>query len=59
MKNWMNKPITWGGYMKLTGVCLLIGIAIDAIYIVATFTNVFDSLVEWIKSTTNRITKGF
>ncbi len=22
---WMNKPITWGGYFKLTGICAVAG----------------------------------
>lgn len=27
MKEFMNKPITWGAYFKLAGVCTLISMA--------------------------------
>lgn len=27
--NWMDKPVTWGAYLKLSGVCALIGTAIS------------------------------
>ena len=30
MKNFMNKPITWGSYMKLCGVSMLFGMATTA-----------------------------
>lgn len=29
--NWMDKPVTWGTYLKLTGICALIGTAISVI----------------------------
>lgn len=29
IKNFMNKPITWGGYFKLSGICALVGAIIS------------------------------
>lgn len=26
MKNFLNKPITWGGYLKFTGIMIIAGI---------------------------------
>ncbi len=31
---WMDKPVTWGGYLKLAGICTAIGTAIGAVYCV-------------------------
>lgn len=30
--NWMDKPVTWGGYLKLCGICTVIGTAISGVY---------------------------
>ena len=32
MKEFMNKPITWGGYFKLCGVCTLLSMGFSALY---------------------------
>lgn len=29
--NWMDKPITWRGYLTLTGICTTIGMVISGI----------------------------
>lgn len=29
-QKWTEKPITWGGYFKLAGVCYIIGMVIAA-----------------------------
>ena len=31
-QKWTEKPITWGGYFKLAGVCYVIGMMIAAYY---------------------------
>lgn len=44
MKNFMAKPVTWGGYFKLSGICALISaIIIGAGYVYA----FWDNIVEW------------
>lgn len=48
MKNWLNKPITWGSYLKFGGICSLVGIAITAAIWVVTFTNMIDNFKTWI-----------
>ena len=30
MFNWTKKTMTWGGYMKFSGICTLIGVLITA-----------------------------
>ena len=32
MKNFMSKPITWGGYFKLCGICALISGVFTGLY---------------------------
>ncbi len=32
--NWMDKPVTWGGYFKLCGICTMIGTIIAAVEVV-------------------------
>ena len=34
MKEWKNKPMTWGGYAKMCGVSALISLPISALSIV-------------------------
>lgn len=29
--NWMDKPVTWGAYFKLAGICTIIGSTIAGI----------------------------
>lgn len=36
-QKWTEKPITWGGYFKLAGVCYIIGMVIAAYYWIAAF----------------------
>lgn len=36
-QKWTEKPITWGGYFKLAGVCNVIGMMIAAYYWIAAF----------------------
>lgn len=31
---WKNKPITWGGFLTITGICTAIGTVISAVYCV-------------------------
>lgn len=36
-QRWTQKPITWGGYLKLCGVCYIISMMIAAFYWCAAF----------------------
>lgn len=36
-QKWTEKPITWGGYFKLAGVCYFIGMMIAAYYWITAF----------------------
>lgn len=36
-QKWTEKPITWGGYFKLAGVCYVIGMMIAAYYWITAF----------------------
>lgn len=33
MKDFMNKPVTWGGYFKLCGACWLLSVVMSAVYV--------------------------
>ena len=32
IKEWWNKPITWGGYIKMSGICTLISLLFSAVF---------------------------
>lgn len=32
--DWMDKPVTWRGYFKLSGICTVIGTAISAAFFI-------------------------
>lgn len=36
-QKWTEKPITWGGYLKLAGVCSIISLMMTACYWIAVF----------------------
>ena len=36
-QKWTEKPITWGGYLKLAGVCSIISLMMSAYYLFAAF----------------------
>lgn len=55
MKNWLNKPMTWGSYLKFGAICSLIGIAISAATMIITFTNVIDNFKTWIDESMNYV----
>lgn len=55
MKKFMEKPFTWGSYMKLCGVCSLISVLMGAAYYVAFCTNAVDSIREKLQGLKERI----
>ena len=50
IKRWLNSPFTWGSYLKLSGICIII----YAVYAVAYFTvtGLIDP-IGWIKEKLN------
>lgn len=36
-QKWTEKPVTWGGYLKLSGIVTVIGAIFSAVYIIAMF----------------------
>ena len=36
-QKWTEKPVTWGGYLKLRGIVTVIGAIFSAVYIIAMF----------------------
>lgn len=44
MKNFLSKPITWGGYFKVAGICAVIGVIICAVQTAYLWR---DELTEW------------
>jgi len=34
-QKWTEKPVTWGGYLKLSGIVTVIGAIFSAVYIIA------------------------
>ena len=51
--NWMDKPVTWGGYFKLCGICTVIGTIIAAIEVVVFMEP------AWWKATKNVVRRLF
>ena len=51
--NWMNKPITWGALMKLSGICTLVGTAIGAVELVMLMES------AWWKATKDFVRRVF
>lgn len=53
--NWMDEPITWGGYFKLSGICAVVGMIIAAIELI-----VFMEPAWWIatKDFVRRLSKN-
>lgn len=47
MKDWMNKPMTWGSYWKLAGICSVIGLAITGVSYAVLFK---DEIMRWVKN---------
>lgn len=36
-QRWAGKPVTWGGYLLLSGIVAVIGAVFSAVYIIAMF----------------------
>ena len=51
--NWMDKPVTWGGYFKLCGICTVVGTAIAAIELIVFMEP------AWRKATKNFVSRLF
>ncbi len=51
--NWMDKPVTWGGYFKLCGICTVIGTIIAAVEVVVFMEP------AWWKATKNFVRRLF
>lgn len=51
--NWMDKSVTWGGYLKLAGICTAVGTAIGAI----SFVLLMDP--AWWQATKNFVRRLF
>ena len=51
--NWMDKPVTWGGFLKLSGIATAIGTAISGVWCIL--------LIEpaWWKATKNFVKRLF
>lgn len=49
----MDKPVTWGGYFKLCGICAVVGTAIAAIELVVFMEP------AWWKATKNFVRRLF
>ena len=49
-KSFWSKPITWGGYAKLSVIATIIGATTTAIYWICEFTTIPDKIVTWFKS---------
>lgn len=47
IKGFMNKPVTWGGYLKLAGVSMVLGLAYSVIALVR--YGLFDTWIESIE----------
>lgn len=50
-QKWTDKPITWGGYLKLCGVCYVISMMMVAYYWITAFDI---HPIEGIKDTIHR-----
>ena len=51
--NWMDKPITWGAFLALSGICTVVGTAIAAIELVVFMEP------AWWKATKNFVRRLF
>ena len=51
--NWMDKPVTWGGYFKLCSICTVVGTAIAAIELIVFMEP------AWWKATKNFVRRLF
>lgn len=49
-KSFWSKPITWGGYAKLSIISSIVGMTIGAIYYICEFTMIPENIVSWFKS---------
>lgn len=49
----MDKPVTWGGYFKLCGICTVVGMAIAAIELIVFMEP------AWWKATKNFVRRLF
>lgn len=49
-KSFWSKPITWGGYAKLSIISSIVGVTISAIYYICEFTMIPEKIVNWFKS---------
>lgn len=52
VSNFMNKPITWGGYFKLTGICTAISVVIVAVECVVIF---WDEVCEFMNNVKSKL----
>lgn len=49
-RNWTEKPVTWGGYLKLCGIMTVISLIYSGIYMVAVFwPNWWEDTKDWFK----------
>ena len=58
LRNWMNKPVTWGGYLKICGFCIVASV----IYLVCFFAylyGVFDQVVLGLRRIFEKIKRFF
>lgn len=49
-KSFWSKPVTWGGYAKLSVISSIVGVIIGAIYYICEFTMIPEKIVNWFKS---------
>lgn len=44
-----EKPVTWGGYMKLSVICTIISSLMVAVYYICSFTDAADKVMDWFQ----------
>lgn len=58
IKNWMGKTMTYGGYLKLCGIMMMVTIVYTVVYLLYLFNpNVFGNTLKRIKELIKRIRK--
>lgn len=51
IKRWLNSPFTWGSYLKLSGICIIIYAVYAVVYFMV--TGLIDP-IGWIKEKLNK-----
>lgn len=55
-KNFTRTPVTWGGYLKLSGICFIAMMIMGAIYSVVALCNMYsDRINDLVNDLVNRI----